>query len=612
MNFENGPLAIALAMFTGVIAQAIGRHARIPGIVLLLVAGVSLGPDGADVIRPQAMGTGLPGLVGFAVAIILFEGGFSLQLPVLRTQALPITRLVTVGAVITAVLAAIAALLIMGWDVRLAILFGTLVIVTGPTVVTPLLLRLRISAKLTSILIAEGILIDAVGATIAVVALEVAVAPSRGAAAAGVASIALRFGAGALFGLGGGALVVVLHKVRRLVPHGLENVLVLATVVAVFQSSNAVVHESGITAAIAMGLVVGNSKTRIERDVAQFNEQLTSLFVATLFVLLAADVRLADVEALGWPGAIVAGVLMFVVRPATVFASTHGTDLTRSEKLYLSWIAPRGIVAAAVASLFANELERAGIPGGVEMRALVFVIIASTVTLQGLTAAIVGQLLGVRLPTRTGHLILGANELARLLGDTLTRLGERVTFIERNPETCRVARASGHTVIEGDGLQPALLMEAGIDSKAHAIAMTTNEHVNVLFAQTIANDLRGPELHVALERFVDGVTPDMVERVDGDVMFGVEHDLLAWVDHARRGTLVTSRWRLGEGREGSALAEMPTDEVMLLVRRRGNATSPFTHRTELRANDEVIVATPADARERVKAWLLSRGWSEVP
>jgi NhaP-type Na+/H+ or K+/H+ antiporter len=349
VSLDDGPLTLSLAMLTGVLSQVIGRHIRIPGIVLLLVAGVLLGPDGANLIRPEAMGRGLSAVVGFAVAIILFEGGFSLQLGVLRSHALPIRRLVTLGAVVTATLTAIAAKLFMGWDWRLAILFGTLVIVTGPTVVTPLLRRLRVSPRLTSILIAEGILIDAVGATIAVVALEVALAPTRGAAAAGVLSIATRLGAGAAIGLAGGFVLAGLHRVRRLVPHGLENVLVIAAVVVTFHLGNAVVHESGITAAIVLGLVVGNSRLRVEREVAHFNEQLTSLFVATLFVLLAADVRLDDVRALGVPGVAVAGAIIFVVRPANVFSSTYGAGLSVREQLYLSWIAPRGIVAAAVA-----------------------------------------------------------------------------------------------------------------------------------------------------------------------------------------------------------------------------------------------------------------------
>lgn len=611
MSLDNGPLALAVAMMVGVVAQVLGQHIRVPAIVLLLTAGVALGPDGADVIRPAAMGGGLSAVVGFAVAVILFEGGLSLQVEALRKQAVTIRRLVTIGAVITAVLAALVAKPLMGWDWRLAILFGTLVIVTGPTVVTPLLRRLRIAPPLPSILIAEGILIDAVGATIAVVALEFALAPTDGAVVEAVVSIVTRFGVGAIVGTVVGATLVLAHRTRRLVPHGLENVLVLATVLVGFQVSNALVHESGITAAIVAGLVLGNSKIRVEREVAHFNEQLTALFVATLFVLLAADVRIADVEALGWRGVGVAAALAFVVRPLNIFASTYGTELSLRQKLYLSWIAPRGIVAAAVASLFAAELAHAGIEGGVEMRALVFVVIATTVVIQGLTAAPVAKLLGVRLPTRAGYLVLGANELALLFARALRDLGQPVTLIERDPETSRSAQAAGFAVVEGDGLDPGTLDAADIDSKAHAIAMTPNEQVNLLFVRTIADDFRGPELHVALERFIHGVTPDMIEHLAGGVMFAIEHDLLVWIDRARRELVTISRWRLREGPTETALAEMSSDNLILLAHVRGNSVHPYTHRTALREGDDIVIASVTAADTQVKAWLQERGWIQI-
>ncbi|MBK9033680.1 MAG: cation:proton antiporter [Myxococcales bacterium] len=609
IELDHPALTLALAMVAGVLAQVAARHLRLPGIVVLLGLGVALGPDAADVIRPHLLGEGLSVLVGFAIAIILFEGGLNLRVPVLRAQALPIRRLVTVGALVTAVLAAVATRVVMGWDWRLSILFATLVIVTGPTVVTPLVRRLRLMPHLAAILVAEGIFIDAVGATIAVVALEVAVAPSRSDAALGGLSIFLRFGGGALVGLAGGALLVLALRVRHLVPHGLENILALAVAVTTFHVSNALIEESGITAAIVAGLVVGNVGFKRLSTVAEFKEQLTDLLVATLFVLLAADVRLADVRALGAHGLAVVALLIFVVRPACVFASTYRTDLTVREKVYLSWVAPRGIVAAAVASLFAGELAHAHLAGGTAMRALVFLVIATTVTLQGLTAGLVAERLGLRLPPRNGFVILGANPLARLVAGVLVRAGARVTLIDANSDSCAAARDQGIDVVQGDALATATQIAAGVESASYAVGLTSNEHINYLFGRRIDRELRGPELLIALERHDRGITMAVAEHDDIDVLFGAEADLLIWLDRVRRGEVVVNRLALSAvGPADASLAGWPIDAALPIARVRGAEIVLMTRRTDLRVGDHLMVAATTATAPAATAWLDSRGW----
>lgn len=610
MDLDRGPLTLALAMLIGVVAQAAARHARIPGIVLLLALGVGLGPDGTDLIRPHLLGAALPAFIGFAVAIILFEGALNIRLATLRAQGLAIRRLITVGALVTAVLATAAAGLLMPWDWRLSVLFGTLVIVTGPTVVNPLVRRLRLAPNLAEILLAEGILIDAVGATVAVVALEVVIAESTRAAAGEALSIFLRFGTGAVVGGAAGLGLAGLLRVPRLVPAGLENVLALAVAVASFQASDAVVPESGLTAVIAAGLVMGNLPVRRLGQIAEFKEQLTDLLVATLFVLLAADVRLADVEALGWRGALVVAVLVVVVRPATVFASTRGTGLTVRDKLCLSWIGPRGIVAAAVASLFARQLAAEGIAGGEELRGLVFVVIATTVTVQGLTAGLVASALGVRLPARRGAVILGANPLARMVAHVLRRLGQPTVLIETRPEVCAAARAEGLQVVRGDGLHPEALFAAGVDAAAWCLGLTPNEQVNFLFARRVVEEHRGPAVAILLERHDQGVTVDMAAHHDVDVLFRAETNVLDWLDHARRGEVEVERWRL-DGDAANALADLPVDDTLPLVRIRGEDVTPCTSGAPLRSGDHLVWAVRRARRPEATAWLEQRGWRTV-
>lgn len=611
MSFDSGPLAIALAMLIGVLAQAGARHARLPGIVLLLALGVALGPDGAGWVLPQSLGTGLPDFVGFAVAIILFEGALTIRFAALRRRGLAIRRLVTVGAVVTGVLATGVAWLGMAWDWRMSALFGTLVMVTGPTVVNPLVRRLRLAPHLGDILVAEGIFVDAIGATIAVVTLEIVTAHSSRAAAGEALSIFARFGAGAVVGAAAGLLLVLALRIRGLVPNGLENVLALAVAVATFQISNAIVHESGLTAVIIAGLLLGNVPTRRLHHIAEFKEQLTDLLVATLFVLLAADVRMADVFALGWRGVGVVVALMVVVRPATVFASTWGTSLTRNEKLCLAWIAPRGIVAAAVASLFAAELAREGIAGGTEFRALVFVVIALTVTIQGLSAGLVAELLAVRLPPRRGGVILGANPLAMLLARAVASFGERVVLVEARAELCEAARAQGFEVVQGDGLSTPVLVQAGVEGSRWCAGMTPNEHVNLLFARAVDAELRGPMLAILLERHDRGVTPAMADAHDVAVLFAAEIAVAAWLTRLASEAVELQRWKFLGADATPAFVSMPLDACLPLAFERGGVASPVAAATTPQVGDQLVVAIAASGASAAEGWLRNAGWRRI-
>jgi len=604
---DDPSLTIAIAMIGGVLAQALSRHLRLPGIVLLLATGVLLGPDLANIVRPHTLGTGLPGLVGFAVAIILFEGGLHMNLSRLRDQAAPIRRLVTWGAVVTAIGATAVAWAVTDWDLRLSFLFGTLVIVTGPTVVTPLIRRLRLNEDIATILEAEGIFIDAVGAIIAVVALEALLVPSGAAVLQGIWGFLLAFGVGILVGALGGAFLAALLRWKRLLPAGLENVLSLAVAVGVFQVSNAIAHESGIVAAIIAGMVVSHTQPAAFRGLLEFKEQLTVLLIATLFVLLAADVRVEDVLNLGWSGVWVVVLLMVVVRPMTVFVSTTGTSLTMRQKIFLSWLAPRGIVAAAVASLFAIRLAGEGIAGGTEMRAMVFLVIASTVFLQGLTGGVVASLLRLRRPNRVGTLILGAHEFARKLARQLKDSGEPVMLIDANADNCLAADGEDLPVLYGNGLEERLLTKAEAQTHARVIALTPNESINFVFAGKIRDHFSGPEIYVALETGATGVTEKMVHDLGGRVLFGGARRLNEWLQAVSRGQILWEEWEFG-GSENGVLASAPTDHVTSLSVRRADAVFVVHDKTELRPGDFVQFAISREVKDAAATWLRESGF----
>jgi NhaP-type Na+/H+ or K+/H+ antiporter len=595
-------------MVAGVLAQSVAVHMRLPGIIVLLAVGVLLGPDVADVVRPHLMGGGLQAFVGFAVAIILFEGGMQMNIKRLRHQAVTIRRLVSVGAIVTAAGGTVAARFAMGWSWSISALFGTLVIVTGPTVITPLLRRFQIKKDTATILEAEGIFIDAVGATVAVVALEVSLVGTTASAAVGVLDVAMRIGVGAAIGAAGGAFLAALIRWRHIVPEGLENILALAVAVATFQISNGVVHESGITAAIVAGMVISNTYSHAFEEIVEFKEQLTTFAIATLFVLLAADVRIDDVVGIAGPGFLAVAILMFVVRPLAVLASTWNTGLSWQQKAFLSWLAPRGIVAAAVASLFAVELEAHGIEGGVEMRALVFLVIATTVTLQGLTGGLLAKFLGLSRPQDDGYFILGANPLARRVGALLKTSGESVVLVDSSEGCCARAQEEGFEVIYGNGLEERTMYRGQLSSRRAAIALTPNESINFLFAKSVKEHYRGIKIYVGLETATSGVTTKMVEHLPANILFGGERPLGMWLQMVVGKSLSEERWELGFPKSTVDFSKAPGNAILPLVGSRDQKPFVIDGTQALQKHDLITVLIRPEQRTEAYSWLRDAGF----
>jgi len=614
-------VSVALALVAGMLAQSLATPLRIPGIVLLLAAGILLGPDVAQLIQPESLGPALPILVGFAVAVILFEGGLNLNIKRLRREAGVIQLLLTVGALITAIGGTLAARLIMDWPWRIAILFGTLVIVTGPTVITPLLRRIKVQRNLETILEAEGVLIDPIGAILAVVALEMVISFSEEGVTQGLAGLVGRLGIGILAGVVVGLFIALALRFRRVVPEGLENVFTLSVVLALYHGSDAFMAESGIMAVTVAGLVVGNMRTRVHRDLAEFKEQLTVMLIGMLFVLLAADVRVESVASLGRPGLLTVASLMFLVRPLDIAISTAGSALSLREKFFLAWLGPRGIVAAAVASLFAETLAIEGIGGGEELRALVFLVIAVTVLVQGATGGLVARILGLRRATGRGYAIFGANELAHAMGRLLRDGGEEVIYLDSNPQAATLVERDKFRVIFGNVLEERTLARAQLDDRAICLAVTINEEANLLFAMHAIEDYKVPSVYVALPARQD-VRASFARTRGARVLFGAPRDIELWAVRFRRGIASTEAWKLTVKPKKAAAAEGEEDKtptfatpeslLLPLLHQRGNKLTPVSGRTTLAEGDVVHFAVLDERREEAEAWLRERGFTPEP
>jgi NhaP-type Na+/H+ or K+/H+ antiporter len=453
----------------------------------------------------------------------------NLNLERLRGEGRSIRQMVIAGSLATAVGGALAARLVMGWSWPLAVLFGTLVMVTGPTVITPLLRRIKVEERVATVLEAEGVLVDAIGSVAAVVALEAALGAEADRLSTGAWGLGSRLLIGTLVGLAGGVLLALLLRRERAVPEGLESVFTLAAVLLLYQLGNALVPESGIVAVVAAGLVVGNAPPHVLGELRSFKEQLSVLFVGVLFVLLAADVRLAEVAALGWPGVTLVALLMLVVRPAAVLAGTWGTALSARERAFLSWLAPRGIVAAAISSLFATRLEQAGMSGGGALRAMVFLVIATTVVLQGVTGGALAGLLGLRRPSGQGFVVLGAHALARRLGGLLSAGGTPVVLVDSNPENAAAAAAEGLAAVHGSGLEQEVQERVALDTRAGCIGFTTNEEVNLLFARQGREEWKVPRAWVAIRRNHLGIDERSARQAGARVLCGAPQPFTGWI-----------------------------------------------------------------------------------
>ena len=611
-------LTISLALAAGLFATVLAQHTKIPGIVLLLATGAILGPDLLGVIRPETLGNIMPVLVGYAVAIILFEGGMNLNIKRLLKESASIKRLITFGAIITAAGGAAAAALFMDWSWQLSVLFGALVIVTGPTVITPLLRRIKINHKLETILEAEGVLIDPIGAIIAIVALEIVIHPSGGAFTSGLIDVFLMLGTGVLLGLSGGFFIAYLLKPKNLIPEGLENIFVLASVLALFHICNEIQPESGIASVTVAGLVVGNFKTRALRDLMEFKEQLTVMLIAMLFVLLAADIRFSDITGLGWPGVMTVMTLMFVVRPLNVAACTTNSGLKVAEKSFLAWLSPRGIIAAAIASFVALTLDKAGIAGGDSLRALVFLVIASTVLVQGLSGGLIAQILNVRRVTNMGYAILGAHDLARMLGRILRTGGHKILLLDSNPDSVTTAQQEEFKVIFGNALEERTIQRANLGDYIGCIGLTTNEEVNLMFVNRVNREFKTPRRLVALHLRDGSVSPSMVKNSGAAIIFGVHCDLDLWSVRIRRGLTTVSTWKMTEPTVDSEASDNNSAEfetqghlLLALCATRNDKIMPFDNSIALRKDDILHFLLFSEKKEEAANWLIHSGWEPL-
>ena len=480
---EHRLVGLALTIVLGIGAQWLGWRMRLPAILLLLIVGFIAGPVTHILDPDEVFGGLLFPIISFAVAVILFEGGLTLRLDQLPHVGAVLWRLLSVGALATWVVGTLGAHYLVGihdWGVSL--LLGAILIVTGPTVIGPLLRHVRPTSKLASILNWEGIVIDPIGAVLTVIVFEAIVGHSD---QGSWQFIALSIGKTLLFGGGvglvaAGALASLLR--RFWIPDELQNSAVLAFVGGAFAFSNHLQAESGLVAVILMGVVLANQKWIAVGHIIEFKENLRVLLISGLFILLAARLDFKDFEQVGFGAIAFFALMVFVARPLSVYLSTIGTKTTLQEKLFLSWMAPRGIVAASVSSIFAQRLlsQPKPLAGAESILPVTVVIIVGTVALYGLTASFVARKLGIAKPAPNGVMIVGAHDWSRRIAEALKKAGISVLLVDTDVSNIAAAKMAGLTAQHTSIMSKVAHESAEAGEYGRLIALTRNDEVNAL------------------------------------------------------------------------------------------------------------------------------------
>ncbi|HEX4131610.1 MAG TPA: sodium:proton antiporter [Pirellulales bacterium] len=553
------PILLELAglLVLGIGAQWLAWRLRIPAILLLLVTGFAVGPGmqalGREkLIDPAALfGDLLPALVSLSVAVVLFEGGLSLNFAQLKQAGRVILLLVTIGAAITCAVSALAARWLLGMPWPLAWLLGSILSVTGPTVIGPLLRHVRPIGHTGPILKWEGIVIDPIGAILTVLVFEAILRESQQrawlAALEGMGWIVL---VGGIVGVVTALLLTWAFR-RYFIPDYLQNAMTLATVVAGFAAANQFASESGLLAVTVMGLVLGNQHRVKLAHITEFKENLSIMLVSGLFIVLASRLSIEQVRSTSLPAVAFTALLILVARPLAVAVSTLRSSLSWRERLFLAWMAPRGIVAASVASLFALRLQRANYPGSSDLVPVVFTVIVGTVIVYGLTAPWLSRRLSLS-ATRPGFLIAGANRVAQAIAAALQAEGQTVLLVESRFDLTSQARLHGLPALYGSVLSQFVQEQIELTGIGRLLALTPNEEVNSLAAMRYSRVFGHEQVfQVAPDTGQGGRKEKVAPELQGRGLFaeGVTYDdLESRIDagHVIKRTLITETFTFAD------------------------------------------------------------------
>ncbi len=478
-----GPLIVAIIAL-GVIAQLLADRFEVPSVLFLLLMGLGIGPEGLGIRPLELFGVNtLSTIVGLSVGIIMFEAAFHLKIQKFREAPKTTIRLITVGGVIALLGTAAAVRIFLEAEWTTAFLIGALLVATGPTVITPLLQTVKLHDRVAAALETEGVINDVTAAILAVAVFHFIVSEGEPTSAI-IRTFFERLGAGLLVGLVLAAIVwYVLEHIEIASDGGsqLARMLAIASALVAFTVANTIAEEAGIAAAVTIGFVLGNANLSFEEDIEAFNGDLSLLVLSFVFITLGALIEFEELLAPGLGGLAVVLAVAVVIRPLIIGISTYGTSITKNERLWMAAVAPRGIIPASVATLFAIELEAQGLGTAATLLiGTVFLVILLTVVFEGGLARHLAEYLNV-IPMRV--LIVGGGRVGRALAERLEDRGENVIIVEENSEVVDQLQAEGFSAQQGDATDLETLREAGAEHAKIVAAATGDDDANLLVAQ---------------------------------------------------------------------------------------------------------------------------------
>lgn len=472
-----------LVLVVGLASQWLAWRIRLPAIVILLASGLILGPA-TGWLKPSDSPHELNALIGLGVAIILFEGGMVLKLGELRRTAAGIWRLVLLGPPLAWVLGAGAAHYVAGLSWPVAIVVAAILVVTGPTVILPLLRQARLNKETASLLKWEAIANDPTGVLLAVISFQYFVY-SGGPLGQSLGNLGLALATGAGIGVASGWLVGQLYR-RGLVPPHLKAPILTVLVLLVYWLTNHIREEAGLLAVVAMGIVIGNMKLVEREALLRFKEDLSTVLLSVLFIVIPVQLQPQQLLQFDVRALLFVLVLMFVVRPLSVLLATAFAPMRREDKLLLAWIAPRGIVATATAAVFGPALEQAGYPDAGRLLPIVFLVIFATVLAHGLTLRPLARRLKLAAAESNGLLIVGGTDFALALAQALNRLKVEVLIVDGSYSQLKAPRMAGINVHYGEILSEHSEQQLEVQHLSHLLCVLDNDFYNALVCKARA------------------------------------------------------------------------------------------------------------------------------
>lgn len=599
MEITNPAAVFVAAVLVAVACQAASNYMRLPAIALWLAAGMLLGPYGFHLLHIEAIRPAIHTLIELGLAIILFEGGLNLNLRGLKEQGSVVSRLLLFSPLMTMLIGGGLAhsLTDLSWNTSL--LFGALVSVGGPTVIIPIVRQTRLERSLRHVLTSEAMLVDATGAILAIVMLQLVLVPGMHLGII-LQHLLTKFAIGGIIGWAGGWLLAKILSGSWLRDMELRSTATLAFAWGLFILADHISAQAGLLAVLVAGARLQKTDVPGIERVRHFKASLSILLVSVLFVLLAADLNLSTMMHTLWPGLLIFAALALVARPVSALLSGVGSSLNKRHIAFLAFMAPRGVVAAAITALFGLILQERSIPGSQEFEALVYIVIIVSVLLYGFMASPLARWLKVEGGDEHSVLIIGGGQIGAELGRVLSEKRE-VRFLDLNAEVISNLQRSGYTAVRGNALDPLYMEIVHAEEVGTAVVMTGSSDHNLLIARLAKDEFHVPEIYVTLQEDDEDKHSRLMHQIQAKRLFAKPYSFTYWNDQAYRKRLIYETRRVEDDSDliGQRMADMriPHGVQPMAIMREDQAHLPYDDFLFEAGDDIVILLRPERIQE---------------